>query len=119
MYKKLFNVMVLMISVLLVNLLTGFITDYIIHYKIDINPFKFTAVAMLTLVFILVPAYSYMNSRIEILVARILIKGSNSFGKFIGLLFSFALIFSVLFGIYLYQWFDINLIKYLAEIIFQ
>ena len=52
---------------------------------------------MLTLVFILVPAYSYMSSKVEIVVARVLVSGSNSFGKTIGLLFSFALIFGILF----------------------
>jgi hypothetical protein len=109
MYKKLFNLMVLMISVLTLNLLTGFITNYIINYKTGINPYKFTGIAMLTLVFILVPAYSYMSSKVEILVARVLVSGSNSFGKTIGLLFSFALIFGILFIIYLHQWFGINL----------
>ncbi len=103
--------MVLMITVLLVNLLTGSITYYIIHYKTDINPFKFTAIAMLALVFILVPAYRYMSGRIEILVAKILVSGSNSFGKMLGLLISFTLIFSVLFALYLHQWFHINLFE--------
>ena len=107
--------MVLMISVLIVNLLTGFITDYIVHYQIAINPYKFTAIAMLALVFILVPSYSYMSSRIEILVARVLLSGSNSFGKTIGLLLSFGLIFSILFAIYLHQWFHINLLMVLKN----
>jgi hypothetical protein len=106
--------MVLMISVLTVNLLTGFITDEIIHYRIGINPIKFTAIAMLVLVFILVPAYSYMSARIEILVARVLLSGTGSFGKIFGLLLSFSIAFSVLFAIYLYQWFNINLISYLS-----
>lgn len=101
--------MVLMISVLLLNLLTGNITDYIIHYHTEIDPYKFTAIAMLALVFILVPAYSYMSSRIELLVAKVLVSGSNSFGKTLGLLLSFALIFAILFVIYLHQWFHINI----------
>ena len=102
--------MVLMISVLTVNLLTGYITDYIIHYKVDINPYKFTVIAMVGLVFILVPAYSYMSGRIEILIARTLLSGSSSFGKIMSLLLSFAIIFSVLFAIYLNEWFHINLL---------
>lgn len=102
--------MVLMITVLSVNQLTNFITNYIVHYKIDLNPYKFTALAMLALVFILVPAYRYMSSRIEVLVAHILLSGRNSFGKYLGLLLSFTLIFSVLFAIYLHQWFHINLL---------
>lgn len=100
--------MVLMISVLTLNLLTGFITEYIIHYDIGINPYKFTAIAMLALVFVLVPAYSYMTSKVELLVARVLVSGSNSFGKNLGLLLSFAIVFGILFLIYLNQWFDIN-----------
>lgn len=100
--------MVMVISVLTLNLVTGLITNYIIYYQTGINPYKFTAIAMLALVFILVPAYRYMSSKVEIIVARILVSGSNSFGKTIGLLLSFALITGVLFLIYLYQWFGIN-----------
>ena len=107
-----------MITVLSVNLLTGFITNYIIHYKIDLNPYKFTAIAMLGLVFILVPAYSYMSSRVEILVARTLLSGSNSFGKILGLFISFAAIFSILFAIYLHEWFHINLLEVIKNRIF-
>ena len=105
--------MVLMISVLTLNLITGFITNYIVHYNIGINPYKFTGIAMLTLVFILVPAYSYMKPKVELLVARVLVSGSNSFGKNLGLLFVFAIIFGILFVIYLYQWFDISLFQFL------
>ena len=119
MYKKIFNVMVLMISVLTVNLLTGYITDYIVHYKLDLNPFKYTAIAMLVLVFILVPAYSYLGGQVELLVARVLVKGSNRFGKIMGLLFSFALIFSALYAIYLHQLFHISLPAYLRELLFK
>ncbi len=107
-----------MISVLIINLLTGRITDYIIHYKIDLNPFKFTAIAMFALVFILVPAYRYMGSRIEVLVAKVLVKGSNSFGKILGLFISFAVIFSILFAIYLHQWFHINLLTEIKNKLF-
>lgn len=103
--------MVLMITVLLVNLSTGFITNYIIHYPTNINPLKYTAIAMIALSFILVPSYRYMSGRIEILVARILVSGSNSFGKTIGLLISFTFIFSILFAIYLHLWFHINLLE--------
>lgn len=100
--------MVLMTSVLTLNLLTGYITDYIVHHNSGINPYKFTGIAMLALVFILVPAFSYMNPKVEHLVARVLVSGSNSFGKNMGLLLSFIVIFGILFLIYLNQWFGIN-----------
>jgi hypothetical protein len=118
MYKKMFNVMVLMISVLTVNLLTGWITDYIIHYKLGINPYKFTAIAMLALVFILVPAYSYLGRQVEYLIAKVLLSGSSSFGKIMGLFLSFATIFGILFIIYLKEWFHINLLMELKKKVF-
>ncbi len=110
--------MVLMISVLTVNLLTGWITDYIIHYKLSINPYKFTALAMLALVFLLVPAYSYLGRQVEYLIAKVLLSGSNSFGKIMGLLFSFAIIFSILFIVYLKEWFHINLLLEMKKKVF-
>ncbi len=106
--------MVLMISVLIVNLLTSYITHRIVHYKTDINPYKFTAIAMFALVFILVPSYRYMSSKIEVLVARFLVSGTNSLGKTLGLLFSFSLVAGVLFLIYLYHWFNINVFDLLS-----
>jgi hypothetical protein len=115
MYKKMFNITVLIISVLCINLLTGFITNYIIHYKLEVSPYKFTGIAMLALVFILVPSYRYMSRRIEILVAKVLLSGSNSFGKIFGLFISFAIVFSILFAIYLHQWFHINLLEVLKN----
>ena len=110
--------MVLMISVLTVNLLTGWITEYIIHYKLDINPYKFTAIAMLALVFILVPAYSYLDKQVEYLIVKVLLSGTSSFGKIMGLLLSFATIFGILFIIYLKEWFHINLLVELKEKVF-
>ena len=118
MYKKLFNVMVLMITVLTVNLLTGWITNYIIHYKLGLSPYKYTAIAMLALVFILVPAYSYLDKKAEYLIAKVLLSGSNSFGKLVGLLLSFAVIFGILFIIYLQEWFHINLLVVLKDKVF-
>lgn len=117
MYKKVFNLMVLMITVLVVNLLTDYITAWLINYKVHLNPFKYTAIVMLMLVFVLVPAYRYLANKIELIAARLLAKGSNSFGKVIGLLFSFALIFSILYAIYLYQLFHINLLKYITDVV--
>jgi hypothetical protein len=110
--------MVLMISVLTVNLLTGWITDYIVHYKLGINPYKFTAIAMLALVFILVPAYSYLDKQVEYLIAKVLLSGSNSFGKVMGLFLSFAVIFGVLFLLYLKEWFHINFLLVVKDKLF-
>jgi hypothetical protein len=70
---------------------------------------------MVALVFILVPAYSYMSTKVEVLIARILLHGSNSLGKSIGLLFSFAIVFGILFLFYLHHWFNVNLFDYVNK----
>jgi len=68
---------------------------------------------MVALVFILVPSYRYISSKIEVMIAKLLLSGSNSLGKTIGLLFSFTLAFGILFLIYLYHWFNINVFDFL------
>jgi hypothetical protein len=108
MFRKLFSIMVLMITVLSVNLLTGWITDYIVASDVGLDPYRFTAFAMLALVFILVPAYSFLAERVELLVAKVLLSGTGSFGRIFGLLLSFSLIFALLFAVYLHEWFGIN-----------
>ncbi len=115
MYKKIFNLMVLMTSVLIIQLLTGYITNYIIHLNTGLSPFKITALAMVALVFVLVPSYRYMSSKVEVMIARLLLSGSNSLGKTMGLLLSFVLIFGILFLIYLYHWFNINIFDYVSN----
>ena len=107
--------MVLMISVLIIQLLTGYITNRIIHYETGLSPFKVTAIAMVALVFVLVPSYRYMHSKVEVMVARILLSGSNSLGKTVGLIFSFAIDFGTLFLIYLYHWFNINVFDFITK----
>ncbi len=104
-----------MISVLIIQLLTGYITNKIIHYETGLSPYKVTAFAMVALVFVLVPAYRYMHSKVEVIVAKILLSGSNSLGKTVGLIVSFALVFGILFLIYLHHWFNINLFDYLSK----
>jgi len=70
---------------------------------------------MVALVFVLVPSYRYMSSKVEVMIARLLLSGSNSLGKTMGLLLSFVLIFGILFLIYLYHWFNINIFDYVSN----
>jgi hypothetical protein len=49
-----------------------------------------------------------MSPKVEVLIARVLLSGSNSFGKTVGLLLTFFFIFGILFFIYLKQWFNIT-----------
>lgn len=103
--------MVLILSVLILNLLSDLISNYVIHAQLGIDPFRFTLIGMLALVFLLLPAFKILNAKIELLTARMLASGSNSFGKFLGLLLSFTLLFGLLFLIYLYHWFGISVFQ--------
>jgi hypothetical protein len=109
--KRIINFCVLAITILTVNLLTGYITDYFLHYKRITNPLKFTAIGMLVLVAVFYPIFEYMESKVEDLARNLLKKGNNAMGKRIGFVFVFSILLFILYCIYAKLWFDLNVIR--------
>ncbi|NJO68738.1 MAG: hypothetical protein HC830_05175 [Bacteroidetes bacterium] len=68
--RKFFGFCVLVITVLVVNLLTGYITDYLLNYKGATNPLKFTAIGMVILVLILYPAFKFLDELVTSLAKK-------------------------------------------------
>jgi hypothetical protein len=113
--RTFFGFCVLVISVLIVNLLTGFITDHLMHYRGMTNPLKFTAIGMTVLVLILYPAFKFLDMLVASAAKKAMSKGHHMFGKFLGTLIMFVLLMFVLYCIYARQWFGINVPKILVE----
>jgi len=72
------------------------------------NPLKATGIGMLLMVFILYPAYNWIDELSGIITVRIFAAGRNAAGKFLGLLWAFSVALAVLFLGYLYIWFNIK-----------
>lgn len=112
--KSFFGFCVLVITVLIVNLLTGYISDYLMHYRGVTNPLKFTAIGMGVLVIILYPAFKFLDELVTSFAKKVMSKGHHMFGKVIGTILMFAILLFILYCIYAKQWFGINVIKILA-----
>lgn len=106
-YKKILNALVLLVSILLVNIITTLIGDLGLNYLRNMHPVKATAIGMAATVFILFPAFNYLDKWSERTTKKVFTAGKNAAGKFIGLLLVFAVALSILFAIYLKMWFGI------------
>ena len=106
-YRKVVNTLVLLISILFVNLLTSLISDFGFKYLKNMNSAKATLIGMGATVFILYPAYSYIDKWSEKLTKKMFNAGKNAAGKFIGLLLVFSAAIFILFIAYLKMWFNV------------
>ncbi|HEX3010000.1 MAG TPA: hypothetical protein VHO90_20530 [Bacteroidales bacterium] len=96
------------------NLLTGYISDYLMNYKGMTNPLKFTAIGMLVLVVILYPAFKFLDEMVAVMAQKVMTKGHHMFGKVLGTLIMFAILLFILYCIYAKQWYGINVVKVLV-----
>jgi hypothetical protein len=107
--RRFINFYILAVTILTVNLLTGFITEYFLHYKNITNPLKFTAIGMIILVAVFYPVFGYIESKVEEITRKLIKKGKNKFGKTLGFIFVFSVLIFVLYSIYARLWFNINI----------
>src|SRR5262245_50122753 len=110
-YKKLVNFYVFILSILTVNLLSDKITSFILSFRFTINPAKATAIGMGVLVFVLYPAYNWLDDLSEKSAKRIFKVGKNAGGKFFGVTMAFLFCLGILFLFYLNLWFGWEPIK--------
>jgi hypothetical protein len=108
-YRKFVNFLIFVISILTVNLITTLITDFLMGYKHATHPLKATLIGMALMIFILYPAYNWIDNISENLTVRIFTAGKNAGGKFLGMLWAFGVAFGILFLCYLHLWFHINI----------
>jgi hypothetical protein len=107
--KRIINFCVFAVTILIVNILTSFITEYFLHYKNITNPMKFTAIGMIILVAVFYPIFGYLEVKVEELIKRLIKKGKNTFGKRIGFIVVFSILIIILYCIYANLWFKLNI----------
>ena len=115
MNRKIFNFLVLVITILLINLLTNFIADLLIKYRSQTNYLKFTAIGMGVIVLVFYPAFEYLNGMVEKLTTRFLKKGNNLFGRILGVYIAFFIMLFTLYCIYAHIWFNVNVVNLLFK----
>lgn len=104
-YKRLVNYYVLILCILTVNLLSDKLTAWIFGFRFMTHPAKATIIGIVVLVFMLYPAYHYLDALSERTALRIFRIGKNAGGKFIGVTLSFLVCLFVLYLFYIQLWF--------------
>lgn len=105
--RKTINFLILALTILIMNLLTGFITEYFFNYRGVTNPYKFTAIGMIVLIAVLYPLFMFMEGKVKDTTRHVLKKGKNILGIFI----VFIILISILYCVYANLWFNINIPK--------
>jgi len=111
MSRKIIKFFLMIVTVLTVNLLTDYLVNYLMEFKDKMNPLYVTAIGMLISVVILVPAFSYIDSWMGVIIKKMLQSGKHFFGKTFGVFLFFVVTLFILYCIYAAQWFDINVPK--------
>lgn len=115
MYRKIFNFAVAMISILTANLLSTYITDKLISYKWEFKPIRFTLILMAIITLIFYPLFVMLEKWLDGFSRRFVKAGNAMGGKYIGLLVMFFLALIVLTCIYAKMWYNINVLKHIAN----
>jgi len=115
MYRYFFRFVVMTLTILTVNLLTGTITNYMISYKDHYKPVAFTFLGMAITVVIFYPLFIKLESWIKVVSVKTVRSGKSVAGKYLGLLFTFLVALLVLFYFYAKMWYHIDFFQHLIH----
>jgi len=101
------------ITILTANLLTTKITGYLISFKADYKPLKFTLIAMGVITLIFYPLFSMLEEWLNKLSAKIVKSGSSAGGRYTGLFVMFFTCLTVLLYFFARMWYHIDLLHIL------
>ena len=105
--KKLISLMVFVISILLFELISSWLSGYLLHLRAFTSPYRATLIGMGAVAFVLFPAYKWLDQYVQRFAKKFLVAGKNVTGRSTGMLLAFAFSMFVLYLLYLKLWFDI------------
>lgn len=112
-YRKFVNFLIFIVSILIVNLVTDHITNWLLRHKHLMHPAKATLLGMGIMVFILYPAFNWIDDFSEKLTKKYFNAGKNAAGKITGTLLAFLILVFILFLFYLHIWYQQTLLDLL------
>lgn len=113
MYRRLFKFVVTTLTILTANLVTTYISEYLISYKSHLRPITFSLVAMGIICVIFYPLFTKLEEWINDISTKIIKGGKSLGGKYLGLIMVFILCLAVLTYFYAKLWYKIDLLKIL------
>jgi hypothetical protein len=115
MYRYFFRFVVTTLTILIANLLTNAVSDYMISYKNHVKPVTFTLLAMGIIVVVFYPLFIKMEEWVKILSVRVIKSGKSLAGKYLGLTLAFLTALMVLCYFYTRMWYHIDLFRALVN----
>lgn len=107
-WKKLFKFMVLLIGILLANLITIWIDNYMLTYKWKFPPYVFTWIGMAVVVVIYYPLFTRIDKWATKAGDKFLKAGKKLAGREIGAIIAFLVALLILYFFYGREWFQAN-----------
>jgi hypothetical protein len=117
MYRYFFRFVVMTLTILSVNLLTGAISNYMVSYKYQYKPVAFTFLGMAITVVIFYPLFIKLEIWVKTISMKAVKSGKSVAGKYLGLVFIFLAALLVLSYFYARMWYHINIFHALLNVI--
>jgi hypothetical protein len=120
MYKNLFKFMVLILGILLANLITMWIDNYMMLYKLKFPPYIFTWIGMAVIILIFYPLFTHIDKWSTKAGEKFVKAGKKVIGRKIGAILAFIAALLFLYFLYGKEWFHSNVfssfIKSIADL---
>ena len=107
-YRKIFKFMVLIIGILLANLVTIWIDNYMLTYRWKYSPHVFTWIGMGIVVVIYYPLFTRIDKWASKAGDKFMKAGKKLVGREIGAILAFLVALLILYFLYGNEWFDTN-----------
>jgi hypothetical protein len=115
MYRYLFRFAVTALTILTANLITTYISDYMITYKNHYKPFTFTLIGMGIIIIVFYPLFVKLEDWVKKISVKVVKSGNSVAGKYLGLPLTFLVSLMILFYFYAKMWYHIDFIKVLMN----
>jgi hypothetical protein len=113
MYRFFFRFVVITLTILTANLLTTFISEYLVTYKNHLKPITFTLIGMAIITIVFYPLFLKLEVWVKAISVRLIKSGRSVAGKYLGLALTFIGGMIVLLYFYARMWYHIDFIQIL------
>ncbi|MDA3929970.1 MAG: hypothetical protein PF541_13550 [Prolixibacteraceae bacterium] len=107
-YRKIFKFMVLILGILLANLVTIWIDNYMLSYKWKYSPHVFTWIGMAIVIVIYYPLFTHIDKWSTLAGNKVLKAGKKLAGRRLGSIIAFLVALLILYFLYGLEWFESN-----------
>ena len=115
MYRFFFKFFATVLTILIANLMTTALSDYMVTYKSTYKPFTFTLIGMTIIVVVFYPLFMMLEGWVKSISVKLMRSGKSVAGKFLGLSLTFVAAMFILIYFYARMWYHIDFFQILLH----